>query len=371
MKRWIILAVLIVTLSAVATVAVQYIPGDSDSDEVQHLVGEIKSGPQPEVFVETPLIYKFTSKPQFETFSHDWVIKNKGQGDLVLHLQGTTCSCTVAEFPKGAESDTMTVKPGEETTVHLTFETRTSEGKFQKSATMGTNDPKMPSITFATDGEVHPAIVTYPPEKVVMFTSISNEVDNSARVAMFSPDRPDLKIIKVTTTKPGFVTGEPAPMNEVDRMYLKTKSGFRINIHVKPGMPLGQFNEILTIHTDHPKQPEIKLQVVGKVVGPIAILPDHLTLPNIPGKQGGQGEVTISVRGKRDTTFKIEQRPKNVEVAISATDPVNKKGVYKMTVTIPPGTSPGQIDDQIVLSTDHPKASLLRIPLQVFVHGPS
>ena len=124
MMRWIILATLIVMLSVAGTIAVQYLPGDSDTDDSKFPVAAKPTGPQPEVVVETPLTYKFGTKAQFEKFTRDWVIKNKGKGDLELHLQGTTCSCTVAEFPHGNKSDSMVVKPGAETTIHLSFETR-------------------------------------------------------------------------------------------------------------------------------------------------------------------------------------------------------------------------------------------------------
>ncbi len=38
-----------------------------------------------------------------------------------------------------------------------------------------------------------------------------------------------------------------------------------------------------------------------------------------------------------------------------------------MTVKVPPGTAPGWINDTIILKTDHPKVSELKIPVNIFV----
>ena len=54
---------------------------------------------------------------------------------------------------------------------------------------------------------------------------------------------------------------------------LKTQGGNRVNIAIKPGMPLGTFREELIIETDHPDQPKITLTLVGSASGPISVMP--------------------------------------------------------------------------------------------------
>ena len=38
-----------------------------------------------------------------------------------------------------------------------------------------------------------------------------------------------------------------------------------------------------------------------------------------------------------------------------------------MTVTVPPGTPGGLVDDRIVLKTDHPQAGEIKIPVSIYV----
>lgn len=370
MKRWIILATLVVVFSGVATIGVQYLPGESDIEESK-FGAPTEGGPQPLAVVEGDLVYKFDSKSQQEKFDHTWIIKNKGDADLVLHLQSTTCMCTVAEFPKVSESDSITIKPGGETPLHLTFETKDTEGRYSKSATVGTNDPKHPTITVGTDGSVYPAIIVKPTEKGVYFASIPNDVESSERVALFSPDRPEMKITKVTSSRPDVVVPVLVPLSALDRISLKCKGGWRMSVNIKPGMPLGRFHESIVLQTDHPKQSEVRIEVAGKVDGPIAAKPEHLSLPSISGKNGGDGNVLLTVRGMRDTTFKVAKAPEKLKVNVGPMNPAKNTGVYKMTVTVAPGTAPGQIEDEIILTTDHPQAAILKIPVNIFVNGPS
>jgi hypothetical protein len=372
MKRWILLAALVVALSTAATVALQYVQVEPKSDSPQFPVVENQPGPKPWVEVLGDLTYKFDAKPQHDKFSNDWVIKNKGDGDLHLHLNATTCSCTVAEFPDHTKSKDITVKPGGETRLHLTFDTKEFEGPYAKSATVGTNDPKHPEITFAAEGKVFPAVVFFPPERTIGFSSIPNDVEHPAAVAMFSPDRPNLKIKKITSSKPDLIVADAVPLTKEEQAQIKAKGGgYRLSIRVKPGLPLGFFRDEIEIETDHPKQPKTKLTVTGKVVGPIALVPEHLRLHNISGRRGGSGQMTLMVRGFRDTKFEVEKKPEKLLVDISPTGGDSKAGKYKLTVTIPPGTSPGEIEDTIILKTDHPQASVVKIPIDVFILGPS
>src|SRR4051812_30153049 len=97
MTRWILLAVLIVAVTATATVVVQSLPASSSVGRPQFPVAE-KQGPVPKVVVDGELRYQFGTKAQQSTFAKDWVIKNEGDADLQLRLEAPPCSCTVAGF---------------------------------------------------------------------------------------------------------------------------------------------------------------------------------------------------------------------------------------------------------------------------------
>jgi hypothetical protein len=368
MKRWIVLAVLVVAITTTATVAVQYLPADSTSPgEVAFPAAPVVKGPQPLAVVEGDTTYHFGMAAQELKLDHEWTIKNDGKADLVLTQIPPACSCTVAAFENG--KDTITLKPGSGTQLHLTFETRNNNGPYRKTANVVTNDPAHPNLEFAGEGTVRPSLVLYPPETTINFLEISNDQDDHhADVALFSPDHPDFKIIQLISSRPDGVIVSHEPLTAEDCKALKIEQGQRININVLGTMPLGVFREEVLIKTDHPKQAELRLTVTGKLVGPISANPPRVRLVPVVRQRGATGELVMTVRGLRPTRFEVERKPEKLKVEVTPNDPTKNTGQYRLTVTVPPGLPPGsRIMEEIVLKTDHPKAGLVKIPVDVAI----
>jgi hypothetical protein len=368
MKRWIILAVLVVAISTMATIAAQYLSLDSSAPGAVPYPATKANGPKPAVVVDGDLTYRFGTAPQQFLLNKDWVIKNEGQADLVLTKGTIECNCTVAAFDGNKDRDSITLKPGQKTTLHLSFETRVVNGAFHKKAEILTNDPLHPSLDFVADGTVRPSVVLYPPEPTINYLEISNDQDDHhSSVLLFSPDQPDIKITQLVSSRPSHVVVSQEPMSEDDCKAMKVEKGRKIIINVKGDMPLGIFREEVVIKTDHPKQPELKLTVSGKMVGPISASPERLRLVPVHSPMGRTGELMLTVRGLRPTRFEVESKPDRIDVAVSPGGPSSQQGQYRVTVRVPPGMPPGTIMDQIVLKTDHPKAAELKIPIDISV----
>jgi hypothetical protein len=134
-------------------------------------------------------------------------------------------------------------------------------------------------------------------------------------------------------------------------------------------MPLGSFRDEVVIETDNDLEPEVRLKVTGNVTGPISVLPARVRLVNVTSARGGSGEVTLMVRGGKPTKFEVAHKPDKVEVDIVPSETAKLKGSYRMTVTVPPGTPAGQINDPIIIKTDNPKAAELKVPVSILVLG--
>jgi hypothetical protein len=370
--RWIILVVLVVVISSVATVALQYVPASTSSqlDLYPRTSGTGASpkmpGLKPTAVLEGDQFFEFGTLPQQSTGKHAWTVRNEGPGDLELWMKESTCMCTLAKFKDGKGT---TVKPGESTEIMLEYQTINSEGLYEKGATIGTNDPALPEFKLHVRGHVYPAVMTYPPGGMVNFLQISNDIEDHVQyVALFSKDRPETKILKVSASNPKEISAEVSDMTKKDAEQMNLEEGRTIAVHVKSGFPLGIFREEVILTTDHPLQPEVKLTVTGKMTGPIAMLPNVLVMHNADGKAGASGEVLLSVRNNRPTTFKVAKKPERLQVGVDPT-PV-KEGRYRLTVTIPPGTPAERIEDEIVLETDHPKAATMVVPVSIWIANP-
>ncbi|MBX6312874.1 MAG: DUF1573 domain-containing protein [Isosphaeraceae bacterium] len=371
MKRWLILAVLVVGLSAAIPLVLSVLPTASTANINEPIPAPVQvDGPVPKVVLDEDTTYHFGTMAQEQYGTHTWTVKNEGPGVLELKKGGSTCSCTIANL---AEGDTTTVQPGETTQIKLTWETRMNNGLFEKSADILTNDPARPRITFIVTGTVQPALIFFPPTpgNIINFGTIPNDQTPHSDLALTSPDRPDLKIESITVSNPERVKVTTRPLTDEEKASLNMDSGYRLIIEVHPGRVLGNFQDEVTIKTDHPTQPEAKLTVSGRISGPITVLPGQfLRFPPVASRQGDSESVVLVVRGQATTQFEVAEAPKMLKVVVEPDDVKTETDSfrrYRMTVTIPPGTPSGEINGTIVLKTDHPLASEVKIPVFALV----
>ena len=124
----------------------------------------------------------------------------------------TSCSCTIASL---TEDKKEVVKPGESKNIDLEWNTKTFENDYTQTATIGTNDPSRPTFTLLVRGKVYPPVIVIPPE-MMTFGSISNEEPHKSRIAVFSLDRPEMKITSVATSRPALIVTKVEPLTDED-----------------------------------------------------------------------------------------------------------------------------------------------------------
>jgi hypothetical protein len=371
MLRWITLVVAVVVVTAVATYYTQSVT-NSTKGPVMVSVNE-STGPQPKVEITQPLLFDFGTLPEKTKHTHTWHVKNAGDADLEMRMISSTCSCTVAKLAtkEGQEAPTVTVKPKETTTIDLEWDTKAAQQspEYAKSATIGTNDPSTPSFTLNVKGKVFPPVVVYPPEMVVL-NDLSNEDTTKATLAVFSMDRPETKVTKMTVSRPTLMSVKQTALTDVDRKHLRVVAGgYRLDLEVKPGMPQGRFQDELIIETDHPLQQQVKVTITGNAVGPIKVIPERVRKTDVKSRDGATIKMPLLVKGNRETTFEVVEKPDKIDVTITPNEKAKQKGSYFMSVIVPPGTPPGSVEGEIVLKTDHPRASEVRIPVTILISG--
>jgi hypothetical protein len=365
MLRWIGLVIVVVAVAGAAT----FMSLNATVIEPTALPApSASSGPSPKVLVSEPLTYEFGIMPQLSTGRHAWEFTNLGDADLELWFESSTCSCTVAKLKteEGEEKKKLVVHPHKSTKIDLEWQTKEFHDEYTKGAVIGTNDPLRPTVSINVHGRVHAPVIIYPPE-MINFESVSNEETQTARFAVFSADRPQTKVLKLTTSRPEFFVTRPEPLSPDECKQLKVTTGTRVTVEMKPGMPLGRFLEELVVQTDHPLKPEIKISIGGNITGSITVIPERLRLPSVSGIQGASQDLTVLVRGGKPTKFEVVYHPEKINVKIAPDDLTTQKGRYKMTVTVPPGTAPGPVFDDIILKTDHPSARELKVPVSILI----
>jgi hypothetical protein len=330
-------------------------------------------GPQPKWEISQPLLFEFGVLPQNTKHTHSWAVKNVGEGDLEMWMKSSTCSCTIAKLAtkEGEETKKVIVKPKDSTTIDLEWETKPgTTPDYGKSATIGTNDLTRPTFTLNVKGKVFPPLVVFPPEMINFSNGVSTEEPAKATVAVFSMDRPETKVTKITTSQPSMMTATHKPLTDEDRKHLNVPTGGeRIDLEIKPGLPLGRFHDEMIIETDHPLQQQVKVSITGNAVGPISVIPERVRMFDANGKTGSTHNITLLVKKGRATNFEVVEKPSKLEVKITPYEGENQAGRYRMAVIVPPGTAPGSVDGEIVIKTDHPRAPEVRIPVAILISG--
>jgi Protein of unknown function (DUF1573) len=369
MTRWIGLACALVVLTGAATVVYQVLPEPLPEPTIERL--RQSDGPPPKLELIGGKVYEFGALAANTKGSHTWLFKNVGRGPLEVWLEQTSCSCTVAQLKteEGEPKRMVTIPPGGSIPLEVTWEGRTW-GRFGQSATLGTNDPDNRPVNLSVVGTILAPVEAEPSESIT-FPEISAEESHRQTVAIVSHDRPDLKLTKLVSSKPGLIVAEAKPMTPEELRRRKVKSGYNVTVEVKPGLSPGRFSEELMVETDHPNRPALKLTVVGRTYGPISVVPSGLLMPSVVSRRGASQDLKLIVRGADRTHFEVASKPEKIRVAIAPEDQPGATGRYRVTVTVPPGTSPGVLDDPIVLKTDHPKIHEVRIPVRIYVSSRS
>ena len=377
MLRWILLIVGVVAVSAAVPIVVANLPANSAGGSSATVNRESK-GPHGRVEVEGELVHDFGILAQLEKGEKTYKFTNVGEAPLTLEKGKSTCTCTVADFERdprtGIEKPAIVLEPGESTTITVGWNTKELEGEFERETSILTSDPLRPEVTFRVVGEVQPTLMTEPKVPNYDFgPQVSNSTSVSAPLRIASADRPDFKILSIDSTAPESVDATYRPLEEAELPKgIKAKvGGYVVTIEVKPSETIGDFAEILTITTDNPKRTEVKVPVHGRRVGPIRFNQPSIRIADATPSDGGSQDLVLIVTDRDQTNFEVAKAPEGVEIAIEPMDSSKSKAkLYRLTATVAPGMEPGLIRDEIVLTTDHPGASRLSLPITVIISSP-
>lgn len=97
--------------------------------------------PMPKLSLEED-VFNFGEISQGESVSHEFIIKNTGDDNLVISSAKGTCGCTVPEWPREP------ILPGKESKIKVTFNSSGKKGLQTKQVTLVTN--AIPNIKVLT-----------------------------------------------------------------------------------------------------------------------------------------------------------------------------------------------------------------------------
>jgi hypothetical protein len=325
--------------------------------------------------------------------SHRFAIRNTGGGPLTLTRGSTSCTCTVSDFESaegGSPDAKKVVPPGEETFVTVEWKGKPPGGPFRQQATILTDDPRRPEVVFVVEGAVVPTWRVVPESLSLARLTASASQQASATVFTYGESPPEVETVTIDHPQASrFFTLAHSPLSpEEIAAETGASGGFRVDLDIKPGLPLGRLRQTITARFRMPEEVTAEIPVEGTVGGDLVLAGpgwdssrQALMLGTVSGATGLKRRIFLSAKGPhRDSVRPVveEAVPDVLEVTIGEASPVGSGSVMRIPIdiVIPSGSravnhicSEQAPAGRIVLATGHPDSPTLSIPVCVAV-GP-
>jgi hypothetical protein len=327
------------------------------------------------------------------TGSHRFEIRNTGGGPLTLTRGSTSCSCTVSDFDAvegGAADARKVVLPGDAAFVTVQWKGKPPGGPFRQQVTILTDDPRRPELIFVVEGTVVPTWRAVPESIALASLSASGGQQASTTIYTYGPELPAVQDVTIDYPQAAeFFSLATIPLSaEEIAAEAGATGGFRIEVTIRPGLPLGRLRQTIAATFTMPEEVTAEVPLEGSVGGDLVLVGpgwdssrQALMLGTVSGKAGLRTRIFITAKGPHRDLVRptVEETvPDAIQVTIGAGSPVGSGGAVRIPIdiVIPPGSrsvnhicSPQAPPGRIVLRTGHPDSPQFSIPVCIAI-GP-
>ncbi len=343
---------------------------------------ETRQGPRPKAVIRETT-FEFGTLDMTGSGNHEFVVSNAGDAPLELTSGPTSCRCTMTKMEQER------VPPGGSAKIPVSWKPTELPGPYTQTATILTNDPERPRIVLTISGRITVAAQLFPSELVFSRLAINETAAAESRLLGFL-DAP-VEVLGHEWSEPATArffeaVFKPLSLEEAQQEQPTARSGQRILVRVKPGLPQGPLHQQLILRTNVPSAPRLTLTIRGAIGSEVSIAGPGwnadtgvLTLGEIAGDAGAQRQLLLVVRGpaRRDTSFSIgEVEPNVLRASLGRPTDINQGAVVQtpLTISIPPGSPTvnrmgleSSRQGRIVLKTTHPQVPEIQIHVRFAV----
>lgn len=327
------------------------------------------------------------------TGRHTFTIRNTGSGPLTLRPGASSCSCTVGEIggvDVAGPDGHVVVPAGSTAPVTVQWTGKGGGGPFRQQVTILTDDPRRPEIPLVVEGAVVPTWKAVPEAIVLPGITAAAGASAAATVFTFGPTPPTFMAVTIDGADADRwfrVSTAPLPAAVIAGETGAT-GGFRVDVEVKPGLPLGRLRRLITVTFDLQEEITAEIPLEGVVGGDLMLAGpawdttrQALVLGTVSGRVGLTTTLFITAKGPHAADVRPTVRevvPGALAVTVGAAAPVGGGGSRRipLEIAIAPGSrgvnhlcSESGPPGRIVLDTGHPDTPTLTIPVCVAI-GP-
>jgi hypothetical protein len=283
--------------------------------------------------------------------THDFMVKNSGNQDLIIRELNPSCGCTAAVL------EDPVLKPGMETSIRVSFDTAGFTGSKVKTVRVYSNDPGNASLVLRVKADIVPEIFTEP-SKVEIFNVRRGE-EVSIRFLVKSVEGIEVPL-KDIISKSDFVivSSEINEHGEVE-----------VTASTSPDIPPGKLRTRIVIRTSNPRVPVINVPVIIDVVRDIVIEPKSVNFGYFSeGVRAPVSRKLLISRAKGTPEGVKAVKASSGSKSVSVNLEVAEDETQQLIVSLLPG-SEGVIRGYISLEISHPDPAerIIEIPIYAVI----
>lgn len=299
------------------------------------------------------LNYDFGETFHLDQYAYAFIVRNKGNADLIIQDVKPGCGCTAAKFDK-------VIAPGKEGKIELVVDGNKVHGEFSKAAEVTTNDPDHPNISLSISGKEVPFVNVIPDGTVYLHGRPGEAIEKELTVSSNEKDI-DFKVTSVTSNIDDKIKYSYAPGSK--------KGEYVIKVSKNPQLPIMSTYGSLIIHTTSKKSPDTTLQVHVMTKSSILLSPSVLNYGEVKFTDD-KGAGTPSTKAVMVTRSAGKLKIKDVSTSnpnfTAKIETLSPDQQYKVMVTFnPPKRKQAKQTEtgEMVITTDDPQEPTLRVQL--------
>ncbi len=338
------------------------------------------SGPQPKVQVDSEE-FVFGKIERGSVVEHKFRFTNAGGYPLVLENGGTSCGrCTLLDFKK------QSVPPGGTVEVTVRYDADIDTPHFRQGATVLTNDPERPRVQLSIEGDI---ASTYHllPDRITLSSVPVSESTPTSFLLLGTGEGVEVKSWELTDASTAeFFDVQLLTLTAEELSGKDAKSGIKVAITVKPGLPLGTFQQTIRLHTNLSTHPTLEVPIQGQVTSDITVAGQGwesnrsiLHFGHVTSRTGIKRALLVVIHGpyRQDVKLEVESvTPSFLKVSLGEPASKNNGAVIHvpLEVEVPPGSpaanhlgSEQGKRGEVVLRTTHPLAKQMKFSVEFAV----
>jgi hypothetical protein len=280
----------------------------------------------------------------------EFELRNTGGAPLTLSVSSRSRDSRV-------EGLVPELRPGESARLRFLIDTYNGDGSPVQSFTLDTNDPDRPRVVLQVELKVRPFLVARP--GYARYITVQHAREGTIAQTIGATDEAEFRVLRVESPTPNLrVAFREA--REDERQPWKG-SQWRVMTTLDSHSPVGALSGLVVVHTDHPRQKRIFIQLSGFVRPMLAATPPEVRVGDFERQRAEPWR--IFVRNFAEEAIEVTGVSTDVAAVRVELEPLEPGRSWRVKL-FPVAEAPlGPFTGKILLRTASPTLPSFEIPL--------